>query len=285
MKKKVITGFVLLGILIVALWAMNSLFFPALLAFFACIAVYEVEKAVDLKNIPAVVLSLIVAGSMPLIMHYKEYLSNYFVYIPHILLLYAVIMLIFMLAFHEKTKFYQIAVGIFSSLFFPACFAIFVILRDMGGEIAAKSAKSGAAFLILWPGFAAWGADAFAQITGMIFGKHKLSPNISPNKTIEGAAGGVVVATLLSLSMLAVFNKFFFTGEVVPYWVALLVTPVLSIIGILGDLTASVIKRNSGIKDFGKIFPATGGVMDRCDSAIFTFSIYYCFLPLIINRV
>ncbi|MCL2513399.1 MAG: phosphatidate cytidylyltransferase, partial [Oscillospiraceae bacterium] len=263
MKKKTIIGFILLGILVFTLWAMDTLFFPLILALFSCVAVYEIEKAVDLKNMPAMVLSLAVAGSMPIIIHYKEYLNKYFAYIPHALLFYFVVMMILMLAFYENTKFQQIAAGIFSSLFFPACFAIFVILRDMGGDIAAKSAKSGAVFLILWPSFAAWGADAFAQITGMILGKHKLSPNISPNKTVEGAIGGVVIATLMSIAMLAVFNKFFFTGEVVSYTVAAIATPVLSVVGILGDLAASAIKRNSGIKDFGKILPATGGVMDR----------------------
>ncbi|MCL2513401.1 MAG: phosphatidate cytidylyltransferase [Oscillospiraceae bacterium] len=281
--KKTIVSLCAAGLLFFTLWSMNTLFFPLLLTLLACMAVYEVEKAVDLKNMPAMALSVVVAGSMPIIIHCKEYLSGYFKYIPNALLLYFVLMMIFMLAFYEKTKFYQIAVGVFSSLFFPACFTIFILLRDMGGEIAAKSDKSGAVFLILWPSFAAWGADAFAQVTGMIFGKHKLAPKISPNKTIEGAVGGIAVATAMGVILLAVFNRFFFTGAVVPYWIMLVFTPVLSVTGILGDLAASAIKRNAGIKDFSKMLPATGGIMDKVDSATFTFSVYYCFLPLILK--
>lgn len=117
--------------------------------------------------------------------------------------------------------------------------------------------------------------DIFAQLSGMLFGKHKLCPNISPKKTIEGAVGGTVVASILVIGLMFLLN-YIFKDSIdflinQPYKIILLILSIItiSILGQIGDLVASKIKREFEIKDFSSIFPGHGGVLDRFDSFIF----------------
>ena len=115
---------------------------------------------------------------------------------------------------------------------------------------------------------------------GKIFGKHKLCPKISPKKTVEGAIGGIVGAVVSNVVLFTVFDRCFFTVHTIGYGWVILVSLALAVIGICGDLTASVIKRNFGVKDFGNLFPGHGGVMDRFDSALFVLTMLYAFITL-----
>lgn len=117
---------------------------------------------------------------------------------------------------------------------------------------------------------AAFGTDIFAYFTGFFFGKRKLSPTISPKKTVEGAIGGVAGSVLLC----GLFGFLF-----VPHlWIAAAAIGLIgSVAAQFGDLTASLLKRNMGIKDFGNLIPGHGGVLDRFDSILFTAPfVYYC---------
>ncbi len=120
----------------------------------------------------------------------------------------------------------------------------------------------------------AWGGDTFAYLVGRTFGRHKLAPNVSPNKTKEGAVGGVFGSMLLGLVISVLYTSFwpvgllFAQGGTAYYlYVALLGIPA-SFLGILGDLLASAVKRQCGIKDYGTLFPGHGGIMDRFDSLL-----------------
>lgn len=107
-------------------------------------------------------------------------------------------------------------------------------------------------------------------------GKHKLCPNVSPKKTVEGAIFGVVGGTIGGLICRAVFvYAFHMPMPGIPAAIALGL--IGSVAGEIGDLSASLLKRHSGIKDYGKIFPGHGGVMDRFDSVIFTLIVMYCY--------
>ena len=109
-----------------------------------------------------------------------------------------------------------------------------------------------------------WGTDSFAYLAGRQFGKHKLAPDISPNKTIEGSIGGVLGSVLLGLLVVPFYNPVQFS---VFEFVLLMVC--LSIFGQLGDLVESAYKRQFNIKDSGNLFPGHGGVLDRFDSTFF----------------
>lgn len=110
--------------------------------------------------------------------------------------------------------------------------------------------------------------DIFAQLTGMAFGKHKMCKKLSPNKTIEGSAGGVVVTLVVILVLTYAFSRY--KDIQVNYALLCLYSILVSITGQFGDLSMSVIKRICGIKDYGRLLPGHGGVLDRFDSMFFT---------------
>ena len=115
--------------------------------------------------------------------------------------------------------------------------------------------------------FSSWGCDTFAYCTGMLIGKHKLAPVLSPKKSIEGAVGGVAGAALLG----AVFAAA--TGA--PIWIYSVICAAGAAASQVGDLAASAVKRQHGIKDYGKIIPGHGGILDRFDSVIVTAPMIY----------
>lgn len=129
--------------------------------------------------------------------------------------------------------------------------------------------------------------DMGAQITGMVCGKHPLCPRVSPKKTIEGSIGGSLIGAVMGTIILAFCEKylgfkiFTFNSQAINHIVIFLMSLFLTIFGQLGDLVASMIKREYGIKDYGNIFPGHGGVMDRFDSTIFVGMAFYIFLYLI----
>lgn len=128
---------------------------------------------------------------------------------------------------------------------------------------------------LVWMVFiASWISDTFAYFTGMLLGKHKLAPILSPKKSIEGSVGGVVGSTLAG----ALFGYLFSTkvGQEVNLIVVCAVLGAFgSVISQIGDLAASAIKRNHEIKDYGNLIPGHGGIMDRFDSVIVTAPIIY----------
>ncbi len=122
--------------------------------------------------------------------------------------------------------------------------------------------------------------DTSALFAGMLFGKHKLSPTISPKKTIEGAIGGFVGGGIVGLAMgLLIHSRYYFH---VPVWQMVLLGLLGSVAGEIGDLAASIVKRSTGIKDFGKLFPGHGGMMDRMDSILFVAPIVYCYFSIVV---
>jgi phosphatidate cytidylyltransferase len=122
------------------------------------------------------------------------------------------------------------------------------------------------------------GADTGAYYTGRALGKHKLAPAISPGKTWEGVVGGVLVA----LAMAALAHIWFFR-ELPIKW-ALPLALVMTVVGILGDLTESALKRSAGAKDAAKLLPGHGGVLDRLDSLLFNAPLIYYFGRLYFNH-
>ena len=122
----------------------------------------------------------------------------------------------------------------------------------------------------------AFGSDTFAYFTGKFFGKNKLYPEVSPNKTIEGAIGGIIGSTILSLIY---FNYL----SINKYFYIIIFSVSASVFSMAGDLTASKIKREYKIKDFGNLLPGHGGIMDRFDSVLFVApTVYYFILHFIL---
>ncbi len=269
MKQRVITGALFAIIFIGAMLLMNTLVFPVFIALLSVIAVWEIEKAVGLKNPFIMAASMTLAAAIPFLMHFK--ISVPFAVVGGV---YVVAILIFMLLQYEKTKFIHAVMAIFASLCIPYAFSVMIIFRDIGSYIEGYKQIDGI-YLLIFSFFASWMTDIFAYFVGSKFGKHKLCPKISPKKSIEGAIGGVAGAVLLNVLLLLVFKKCFDGGAGFTYPVVIVLSVILSIVSMFGDLAASTIKRNFGIKDFGKLLPGHGGIMDRFDSALFVMPVLY----------
>ena len=172
------------------------------------------------------------------------------------------------LKYHDVMKASQVSWAFFGGLAVP--YLLLSLLRIFQMHYHHGS------FIVLLPLLAAWGADTCALFSGMLFGKHKLAPVVSPKKTVEGAIFGVIGGTLAGLACRAVFvYVFHMQMPGIPATIALGL--IGSAAGEIGDLSASLLKRHSGIKDYGHIFPGHGGVMDRFDSVIFTLIVMYCY--------
>lgn len=163
------------------------------------------------------------------------------------------------LVFTEKNRIYEISILLLGFFYVPYLFF----------NLAKMPSKE-----LFWSVFLiSFGTDTFAYLGGYLFGKHKLCPKISPAKTIEGAISGMVGASLLMM-----FYFHYIVGDF--RWMLLLPTVIASIFGQIGDLTASKFKRANEVKDYGKIFPGHGGVMDRFDSVLFVAPLVRLFLIL-----
>jgi len=196
---------------------------------------------------------------------------------PHLPLLVVPIMLavlsmVFIVIRHKTHNITDAAITVFGYFYIAITLSTIYLMRDLAGVFP------------VWLVFiSAWGCDTGAYFAGRFFGRHKLAPTLSPNKTIEGSVGGTVLATFLGAAYGFVLHNL---GHL-DFWYILvfaLVAFVCSIAGQIGDLSASSIKRHTGIKDFGNVMPGHGGVLDRFDSIIFTaplaFIIYFALLFL-----
>ncbi len=162
----------------------------------------------------------------------------------------------------------------FFCAFYPAVLFSFVYLtRELTHGI----------YLVWLIFISSWICDTCAYLSGMAFGRHKLAPVLSPKKSVEGAVGGTAGSALVG----ALFAWAFLVPareDAGVIWVAALICAVGAVISQVGDLAASAIKRNHEIKDYGKIIPGHGGIMDRFDSVLFTAPVIY-YLSVVLLRV
>ncbi len=275
MKKRIITAVVLLCILALVVWQINTPLFVAVIAFLSAVASNEIMKCANVKNKFIVVLGTVFSACVPFFASAKvllpfvdsQYWGNVVNAVPQVVYIIALV-LIFLLAMlkgYAHTKFEDVAISVFASVFVPYGFSVFVRLRDMFEN------EQFGIYLIFFGLICALGTDSGAQLGGMAFGKHKMSPNISPKKTVEGAVCGVIFALILNVVAVVLYNQFADVKIEAAGIITLLICSLpISFMGMMGDLSASVLKRNFQVKDFGKIFPGHGGVMDRFDSSLFT---------------
>lgn len=157
-----------------------------------------------------------------------------------------------------KVKFNQIMAGLFGSIAIGWSFASFLRLEASGIHRA----------YLLLPFILSFACDTFAFFAGLTLGKHKLAPKVSPKKTIEGSIGGLAGNMACGLLFVWVMDRFF-GGSAIGYGPMALLALLCGVVAQVGDLSFSLIKREFGIKDYGHLFLAHGGVLDRFDSVLF----------------
>lgn len=186
-----------------------------------------------------------------------------------ILVAYLLVLMIYMVLTHNRTSFADITSGFVSTVYGVLFLSHLILIRNLPEGY----------FLIWTPVIIAWLSDTMAYTFGMLFGKHKLIPSVSPKKTVEGAIGGVLGSVVFML--IFGFICEFFCGKSVNYINIVILGVLGSILSQFGDLTASCIKREYNIKDYGNLLPGHGGILDRFDSVIVVAPFVYYFNALL----
>lgn len=165
----------------------------------------------------------------------------------------------------------QVMDAYFALIYAPVMLSFVLLTRQLDDGI----------YLVWMIFISSWISDTFAYLAGVMLGRHKLAPVLSPKKSVEGSVGGIVGAALFG----ALFGAYLDTtlGQEQYVMILAVVGGVGSVISQVGDLAASAIKRNHEIKDYGNLIPGHGGIMDRFDSVIFTAPITYFLITLLMN--
>lgn len=240
--------------------------------FVALNAFFEMTKATRVRGENEKLNLLEIFGAMGVLGYYGvRYFANTETYIMLTITLTIVAILFVYVFTFPKYHANQIMAAIFSFIYAPIMLAYFYLTRNLEEGI-----------YIVWLIFiSSWICDTCAYAVGMLFGKHKLAPVLSPKKSIEGAVGGVAGAALVGL-IYAVVLKNTGISQSNLLWVFPVISAVGAVISQVGDLAASAIKRNFGIKDYGKLIPGHGGIMDRFDSVVFTAPMIYYLAVLLL---
>ena len=177
----------------------------------------------------------------------------------------------------EKEPIKNIGITLFGAIYvgWLLCHVVMIKAFDKDLSVLGYTLSSGSCIIML-VFLCTWATDTFAFFVGRKFGKKKLSPKSSPNKTVEGAFGGLIGSIVVGLC------AGFFIG--VPWYHAFVLGFLFGIASQLGDLTESAIKREIGIKDFGNIMPGHGGFLDRIDSMLFTAPLAYYYIIIFLPK-
>lgn len=289
MKQRVITAVVLLALLAVVVWQINTPVLVLVIAFLAAVAANEIMRCAKVENTFIRVVATGYAACVPFFASAKALTpwvsqavwGKVIGAVPGVVYLIALVLvlLLAMLKGYAYTTFEDVAVSVFAGALVPFGFSVFIRLRDM------FQIEQFGIYLIFYGLICALATDSGAQLAGMAFGKHKMSPNISPKKTVEGAIGGLIFSLILNAVAIILYNRLAdFKMDEFAVTVLLAACLPVSFLGMMGDLSASVLKRNFGVKDFGKIFPGHGGVMDRFDSSIFTLPVTYALALTVFSK-
>lgn len=289
MKQRVITAVVLLALLAVVVWQINTPVLVLVIAFLAAVAANEIMRCAKVENTFIRVVATGYAACVPFFASAKALTpwvseavwGKVIGAVPGVVYLIALVLvlLLAMLKGYAYTTFEDVAVSVFAGALVPFGFSVFIRLRDM------FQIEQFGIYLIFYGLICALATDSGAQLAGMAFGKHKMSLNISPKKTVEGAIGGLIFSLILNAVAIILYNRLAdFKMDEFAVTVLLAACLPVSFLGMMGDLSASVLKRNFGVKDFGKIFPGHGGVMDRFDSSMFTLPVTYALALTVFSK-
>lgn len=271
MKTRVITAVVGLAVLALVMFAFNTVVFNLIVCAITIVAIHEVYSAVGFGKKELPLFLVLIPYTLLIMLSHTPVVRGMVLPSSFIILVFYAIYLVVM---NGTVSFAKASGLVMYSGIIIYCFYSLIHLKQI---LPVEKYQYDAVFFILLILCFAWGGDTCAYFAGRAFGKHKLCPVVSPNKTVEGAVGGVlgtmafgVLATVI-YSVVAdrtdVFTRSNFGVSM--YLIIALLGIVAAVLGIYGDLFASVVKRQCGIKDYGTIFPGHGGILDRFDSVMF----------------
>ena len=270
MKTRIISGIIAIGVLFLVLSQFHTWMFNIVLFALYFIAVHEIGNAFKDGNVKSTSILLDLTGFIVLVV------PNFYADIDYMVLS---ALLVAASAFIVVFNFDNIK---FTSIASQIAFGLYVLV-GFGSLLRFKTYLPytpfgwDGVFLILCVAAISWGGDTFAYFSGYFFGKHKLAPTLSPKKTVEGAIGGVAGSVLLTWLFFWIYSGLkpilehsdtVYTFDFKHLLVIGVIAAFGSMIGMIGDLMASAVKRQTGIKDYGNIMPGHGGVLDRFDSVL-----------------
>lgn len=275
MLKRILTGVIAIAIFVPFLIFSHTLAFPLIMGFCAALSVWEILHCVGLhKNLWLSLPLYPLAAVMPFVLRLCDLNVALIVGLMSVLLLMLYVFAVSVLG-HKKVEVTNATAVFMTFLYSVAGFSSILFLRDYieGGQ-----------YIYLMVFIGAWITDTFAYFGGRLFGKHKLIPEVSPKKTIEGSISGTLFGMLSFVIFAIVYNQWLLPdgGTAMPYWVMIVVGLVTAIVSQIGDLSMSVLKRHYGIKDYGKIFPGHGGILDRFDSVLPVAIVMACALGVLL---
>ncbi len=281
MAKRITTSFIALAFAFLNLAFYDTLLLPISIGVISVIMIFEILKMVgygDIKPLRAVCLVYTIFQPFAkYALHFQIEDNLIYPFQKMNMLFNIVIVIAFALVYivkHNDLTFDKLAVVIVALVFIP--YSMNVLL-----DITYSDPNLGVFYLIITL-CGAWIADSGAFFVGTFLGKHKLCPSISPKKTVEGLLGGVAVNAIVITLVAYVYGTFIASPAIeFNYILIALIGASLALVGVVGDLFASLIKRNFGIKDFGTIMPGHGGAMDRFDSVLFVAPFMYIVLQLV----
>lgn len=268
---RLISGIVLVLIEIVTLY-FSGIPLAGFLLFISLVGYLELTKTMQVRKENEKINILEVIGLIGVVAYYLVmYFTGFNSYLVLVgMAMFLIIMSTYVFGF-SKIHATQVAPAIFAFVYAPVCLSFIYATRELEFGVYIV-------WLIL---ICSWGCDTCAYCVGVLFGKHKMAPVLSPKKSIEGAVGGVVGAAGIG----ALFGWFVNSKvESTMNFIVLfaIISAVGALISMVGDLAASAIKRNFEVKDYGKLIPGHGGVMDRFDSVIFAAPIIYFLAKMLI---
>lgn len=261
MKTRIITAVIAICLLVPVLIFSETPALPIMLSLCSVIAIYEMMACIGQKKSLVLTVPLyLYAAGFPFLLRYAAdpaLVRQVTVVVCLVTSLYFFAVLTFS---HGKYKLADIAIAFMTAFYIIAGFNAILFLHDY-------EPSGGYVYLTVFIG--AWVTDTFAYFCGMLFGrggKHKLIPDVSPKKTVEGSIGGTVFCILAMVIFGIIINSI---ADLRANYIVLIGAGLLaSIVSQIGDLCMSVVKRTYGIKDYGKLFPGHGGVLDRFDSVL-----------------
>ena len=253
MKTRIVAAAVLIPVLLLLILVLDKIIASVVLGLLLAIASYELLYRTKLVIRPRLVIYSSAMAFAVALWSYFEAIHAYF-----LLLIMVYFMLLFaeMMMDHVKVRIEKLALCVLSGLIIP--YMLSSLIRILTTNLGR--------YVILIPFVVAFMSDAGAYFVGLKFGKHKLAPVVSPNKTIEGVVGGFSGA-MIGMLLYALIMDWGFKFDV-SYGAALVYGLMGSAVGTFGDLCFSVIKRQTGIKDYGNLIPGHGGALDRFDSLV-----------------
>ncbi len=273
MKQRILTAVVGLAVAIVAMAFSYTIVLNIIMSLLCVVAVFEIVETTKASANKFILVVAMLYGAL------ITYMADFTWTFP-ITLAYGFLMLFLLLLSYRTVRYEQISFIFMMSFIVSSSFAAPIVLSRIYTQDFVLY------FLLMVGG--CWFADSFAYFIGSAFGKHKLCPFISPKKTVEGAVAGVVGTVLTNLLLAFIYGLVIAQlGRtlVINYWSVALISFILSLLGMVGDLFASIIKRQCGIKDFGTILPGHGGIMDRFDSTLIVMPaavVLFHYLPVLL---